>query len=104
MMADLSDLAKRLQEQVDVITKYLAKEKLPAPSFVPSGNDPLNATIGSLPPDVEEARKKAHGLSWSINQLLTPPAGHLMWTSFQVFLSLSPTNQVLRRSMSSHNS
>ena len=103
-MADLSDLAKRLQEQVDVITKYLAKENLAPPSFVPSGDNPRKTTIGSLPPDVEEARKKAHGLSWSINQLLTPSAGHLMWTAFQVFPPLHPTDKVLRRCLPSHYS
>jgi hypothetical protein len=103
-MTDLSDLAKRLQEQVNVITKYLAKEKLPAPSFVPSGNDPLKTTISSLPLDIEKARQKAHGLSWSINQLLTPPAGHIMSTGFQVFPSLRPTDQVLRCCMSPHDS
>jgi hypothetical protein len=86
-MADLSDLAKRLQEQVDVITTYLAKEKLPSPSFIPSGEDPMQNVIGNLPPEIEEARHKAHGLSWSINKLLTPPAEHLTWTAFQVQLS-----------------
>jgi hypothetical protein len=83
-MTDLSELAKQLQEQVDVITKYIAKEKQPPPSFIPSGNDPMKTTIASLPPDVENAREKAHTLSWSINQLLTPPQTHLMWTGFQV--------------------
>jgi len=85
-MADLSELAKTLQQQVDLITTYLAKEKLPPPSFIPDPYaDPLKSTIGSLPPELEEVRKKAHGLSWSINQLLTPPAQHLQWTAFKVF-------------------
>lgn len=82
-MVDLSELAKQLQEQVDVITKYLAKEKLPSPSFVPEG-DPLKSPMASLPADVEKARKKAHSLSWNINQLLTPPVSHLMWVAFEV--------------------
>ena len=51
-------LVKQLQEQVDVITKYLAKEKLAAPTFIPSGNNPLKTTVGSLPPAAEEARTK----------------------------------------------
>jgi len=84
-MADLSELAKRLQEQVDVITKHLAMEKLPAPSFIPSADvDPLNSAMQKLPADVDEARGKAQALSWSITQLLSPPAAYLSWTIFQV--------------------
>jgi len=84
-MTDLSELAKRLQEQLDVLTKHLAKEKLPAPSFIPSAEvDPLNAPIQNLPTDVDEARKKAQALSWSITRLLSPPSAYLSWTIFQV--------------------
>ena len=84
-MTDLSELAKRLQEQVDVITKHLEKEKLPAPSFIPSASeDPLKSTMQSLPADVDKARKKAQALSWSITQLLSPPSAYLSWTIFQV--------------------
>jgi hypothetical protein len=86
VMTDLAELANSLQEQVDVIASYLKKEKLPSPSFIPSqnGEDPLNTWITKLPPDVDEARKKAKSLSWSIDQLLTPPVSHLTWTAFQV--------------------
>jgi hypothetical protein len=85
-MADLSELAKKLQAQVDIITEYLAKEKLPPPSFLPSKDEhPLKTTITKLPPDIEKARHAAQSLSWSINTLLTPPAHHLVWTAFQVF-------------------
>lgn len=86
VMTDLAELAKSLQEQVDIITSYLKKEKLPSPSFIPSQNeeDPLNTWITKLPPNVEEARRKAKSLSWSMNQLLTPPVSHLTWTAFQV--------------------
>ena len=84
-MTDLSELAKRLQEQVDVITKHLEKEKLPAPSFIPSASeDPLKSTMQSLPADVDKARKKAQALSWSITQLLSPPSAYLSWTILQV--------------------
>jgi hypothetical protein len=64
-MTDLAELAKSLQEQVNVIASYLEKEKLPSPSFIPSGDkgDPLNTWITSLPPNAEEARKKAKSLS-----------------------------------------
>ena len=99
-MADLSELAKRLQEQVDVITKHLAKEKLPAPSFIPSADvDPLNSAMQKLPADVEEARGKAQALSWSITQLLTPPAAYMSWTIFKVpeLVPLPLTDLVLRR-------
>jgi hypothetical protein len=84
-MTDLSELAKRLQEQVDVITKYLEKEKLPGPSFIPSADEnPLKSTMQSLPTDVEEARTKAQALSWSITQLLSPPSAYLSWTILKV--------------------
>jgi hypothetical protein len=82
-MADLSQLAKELQAQVDVITAYLEKEKLPAPSFIPSGN-PMNAPIAKLPPEIEKARHKAHSLSWNLSTLLSPPVQHIMLNSFQV--------------------
>ena len=83
-MADLAELAKNLQDQVNIITSYLEKEKLPPPSFIPDGNL-MKSAMMSLPPDIEKARAKAHGLSWTINQLLTHPAPHLMWTAFSVF-------------------
>lgn len=73
---------KQLQEQVDVITTYLAKEKLLSPSFIPMGNNPLKASVSSLPPEAEKEREKAHGLSWSINQLLTPSTRHHLRTGF----------------------
>jgi hypothetical protein len=84
-MTDLAELAKSLQEQVDVLTSYLKKENLPSPSFIPQdGVDPMNTWIAKLPPSVDEARRKAKSLSWSIDQLLTPPVSHLSWTAFQV--------------------
>ena len=82
-MTDLSQLAKDLQAQVDVITKYLDKEKLPSPSFVPDGN-PMTAPITQLPPEIEKARVKAHSLSTNIATLLTPPVGHVMMHAFSV--------------------
>jgi hypothetical protein len=82
-MTDLSQLAKDLQAQVDVITKYLEQEKLPSPSFVPSG-DPMTTPISSLPPEIEKARHKAHALSWNLTALLTPPVSHIMLNAFQV--------------------
>jgi hypothetical protein len=89
-MADLSDLAKKLQAQVDIITQYLDKEKRPPPSFLPSKDEhPMKTTITSLPPDIEKARHAAQSLSWSINKLLTPPAQHLVWTAFQVLPDIS---------------
>jgi len=94
-MADLSYLGKQLQEQVDVITKYFAKENLPSPTFMPEG-DVLKPPIASLPPDVEKARKKAHALSWNINRLLTPPFAQAMWPAFEVALIHTYTNLVLR--------
>jgi hypothetical protein len=84
-MADLSELAKKLQAQVDIITQYLDKEKLPPPSFLPSKDEhPTKTAITSLPPDIEKARHAAQSLSWCINKLLTPPVQHLIWTAFQV--------------------
>ncbi len=82
-MTDLSQLAKELQAQVDVLTKYLEKEKLPGPSFVPSGN-PMKTPITKLPPEIEKARHKAHSLSCSLSTLLTPPVSQIMFNSFQV--------------------
>ena len=82
-MADLSQLAKDLQAQVDVITKYLENEKLRSPSFVPSG-DPMSTPITKLPPEIEKARHKAHSLSWNLATLLTPPVSHIMLNAFQV--------------------
>lgn len=82
-MTDLSQLAKELQAQVDVITKYLENEELPGPSFVPSG-DLMRTSITKLPPEIEKARHKAHSLSCSLSTLLTPPVSHIMLNSFQV--------------------
>ena len=86
---DLSTLAKRLQEQVDIITAYLAAEKLPEPSFVPSG-DPAKSAISSLPPTIEEARKKAYSLSWGLHTLLGTPNNHLVLNVIQVFSASTP--------------
>jgi hypothetical protein len=83
-MADLSELAKKLQEQVDIITTYLEKEKLPFPSFIPDHKQPLKSALGTLPPEIEKARAKAGGLSLTISQLLTHPLSHLTWTAFSV--------------------
>lgn len=85
-MADMSELAKSLQEQVDIITAHLAKEELNLPSFMPSE---VKASITSnpitaLPPDVEAARKTACRLSWCINRLLTPPSEQIWWTACKV--------------------
>ena len=82
-MTDLSQLAKDLQAQVDVITKYLEKEKLPSPSFIPSGN-PMTVPMSSLPPEIEKARAKAHSLSWNMATLITPPVSQIMMNTFSV--------------------
>ena len=60
VMADMSELAKCLQEQVNIVTTYLSKEKLSLPSFIPSEQP---TSMNSLPPEVEEARRKVHSLS-----------------------------------------
>ena len=87
-MADLSELAKKLQAQVGIITEYLAKEKLPLPSFIPSKDEnPLKTTIASLPPEIEKARLAAQGLSWNVYALLTNPVQHLVSTAFRVLAS-----------------
>jgi hypothetical protein len=81
---DLSVLAKSLQEQVDIITSYLRAEKLPSPTFVPS-EDPSKSAISSLPPSIEEARKKAYSLSWGLHTLLSTPDNYITSTAFQVY-------------------
>jgi hypothetical protein len=80
---DLLTLVKQLEEQVNVITTYLGQEKLPEPSFIPSP-DSLKPSMSSLPPAIEEARKKAYSLSWGLNTLLATPDNHLMSTALQV--------------------
>jgi hypothetical protein len=80
-MADLSELAKFLQEQVNIVTAYLNKEKLSPPSFIPSDQP---TSINSLPPEAEEARRRVHSLSWSIHQLVTAPSEHIWWTACKV--------------------
>lgn len=87
---DLLTLVKQLEEQVNVITTYLGAEKLPEPSFIPSP-DPLKPLMSSLPPAIEEARKKAYSLSWGLNTLLATPHIHLMSTAFQVSSRLNST-------------
>jgi hypothetical protein len=82
-MTDLSELAKRLQEQVDVLTTYLAEQKLPSPSFIPSDH-PMKSPLDSLPPAIEAARNKAIGLSWNLHKLLQPPRELLWWLSTEV--------------------
>ena len=82
-MTDLTDLVRKLKEQIEVITAYLAKNELQAPSFLPS-QSPVNTTLDGLPREVEQARKTAHNLSWSIHQLLNAPHANLMWTACQV--------------------
>jgi hypothetical protein len=76
-MADLSQLAKQLQEQVDLITQYLEKEKIPPPTFMPEGGV-LKPSMAGLPSDIEQVRAKAHALSWNISQLLTSPVTYVM--------------------------
>jgi hypothetical protein len=80
-MADLSELAKCLQEQVNIVTAYLSKEKLSPPSFIPSEQP---TSINSLPPEAEEARRRVHSLSWSIHQLVNAPSEHIWWTACKV--------------------
>ena len=81
-MTDLSQLAKSLQEQVDVITTHLAKEKTTL-SYIPI-ESPSQSPMAILPPEVEVARAKAASLSWTLNNLLTPPSVQLMWTVCKV--------------------
>ena len=73
-MADLLKLARELQEQLDVVTKYIEKQKLPAPSFIPTGN-PLKTVMTMLPKEIEQARAKAEDISGNIHMLLTSPVG-----------------------------
>ena len=82
-MANLLLLAKMLQEQLTTVTTYLEEVNLTQPSFLPSQSS-LNTSMDFLPPAVEEARKKAQGLSWSIYQLLTPPSSQLMGVALSV--------------------
>jgi hypothetical protein len=78
-MADLSEMAKSLQEQINIVTAYLSKEELSPPSFIPA-----KLPTSSLPPEVEEARSRVHKLSWSIHQLVNPPSEHIWWTACKV--------------------
>src|SRR5271169_3197365 len=100
-MADLSDLARQLQTQVDVLTTYLAREKLSEPSFVPTHEEnPLKPSIATLPSDVEVARRKALSLSWNINQLLTPPIQQitsLTWLVYHSYTAQTDVYIVLRQ-------
>ena len=81
---DLSTLVKQLQEQVDVITTYLAAENLQGPTFVDSEGSQKSA-IAMLPPNIEEARQKAYSLSWGLQTLLGTPRAHIFSLQFQVF-------------------
>jgi len=92
-MADLSALAKSLQDQVNVIVAHLAKQSLPGPSFIPSDEPYPLANLGD---DVEEARRKAQTLSSSINLLLTAPQHHIARTAFKVAFSFNSLMIVLR--------
>jgi hypothetical protein len=96
-MADLSELARQLQEQVDAITTYLAREKLPPPSIVPTEENPLNLSIARFPSEVEKARAKARALSWNINQLLTPPIQQIQAVSWFVCSLFALLTAVLRQ-------
>ena len=83
-MTDLSDLAKELQQQLDVLNNYLKENKLPQPSFLPPQGNLLNSPLNGLPPEIEEVRKNAQGLSWSLSTLLQPPQTYLSWSALQV--------------------
>ena len=83
-MSDLSELATELQQQLDILNTYLKDKKLPQPSFLPPEGDVLKSPLDGLPPQVEEARKKAQGLSWSLSTLLQPPQVYLSWSALQV--------------------
>src|SRR5579871_5164762 len=99
-MVDISELVKSLQQQVDIITEYLEKQKLPAVSFIPgSSKNPLKG----IPAEIEEARVKAKGIGASIDLLLTHPEDHLVKTAFKVPLLLSPLTIVLRYSSSTRD-
>ena len=80
----LSTLTKQLQDQVDILTTYLAAENLQGPTFVGSEGSQSSA-ISTLPPNIEEARQKAYSLSWGLHTLLGTPRTHLLSLLFQVF-------------------
>lgn len=80
-MTDLSALAKCMQEHVDIVTAYINREMLCPLSFIPSKSP---TSLNSLPAEVEEARNKIIGLSWSIHQLVSNPLEHHFWTACKV--------------------
>lgn len=86
---DLNILVKDLQDQVNAISTYLSDSERPGPSFLPSSDGQWTTPLDSLPHHVEEARKKALALSWSVNRLLSRPSEQLMWTAFQFYETVS---------------
>jgi hypothetical protein len=80
----LSHVLHQLQEQVDVIEKYLAEENLPGPSFIPSEADSEVSQLMVLPPHIEAARNNAYSLSWGLNTLLANPQNHVTDLIFHV--------------------
>jgi hypothetical protein len=78
----LTSLAESITSNVKIITDILNGQKLPHPTFSPSG--PLHYTGGADDAQLQEARTKLLTSTWLLEQLATGPQDYIYWQAYTV--------------------
>jgi hypothetical protein len=79
----LASLAENISSNVKIISDLLNDQKLPHPTFSPSG--PMKYLDGPHLGQLQEARMKLLSSAWALEQLAAGPQDYIYWQAYTVW-------------------